>query len=246
MRDLQQPGRSVVMSTRGMVATSQPAATQTGLEVLQRGGNAMDAAVAAAAVLGVCEPASTGIGGDCFVLYHDARTDKLFGLNGSGRAPRKATPEELRGRGHETMPESGILSVTVPGAVHAWETALDRFGTQGLADALAPAIRYAEEGCAVTPVVGRAWRLGEALLVLAQGRLDPCPLRGLEIRIDWADDARIGPGFGAVQESLLQVSEQQRRLESAVDSQTRTLRWLVGAIFFSLAATVFVVAAMIR
>src|SRR3990170_87169 len=95
MRDNQYPGRSVVMSTRGMIAASQPMATQAGLAVLQAGGNAMDAAVAASAVLCVTEPQATGIGGDCFLLYHEAKTGKLYGLNGSGRAPARAPLEEL-------------------------------------------------------------------------------------------------------------------------------------------------------
>jgi gamma-glutamyltranspeptidase/glutathione hydrolase len=164
MRDFQLPGRSVVMSTRGMISTSQPLATQAGLDVLKRGGNAVDAAVTAAAVQCVVEPQSTGIGGDCFVLFHEAKTGKLHGLNGSGRAPLKATPEEYRRRGHTAMPERGILSVTVPGAIDAWQTALERFGTRGLDTLLQPAIRYAEEGYAVTPVVGRSWKRQERLL----------------------------------------------------------------------------------
>src|SRR3990170_4093172 len=120
MRDNQYPGRSVVMSTRGMIATSQPMATQAGLAVLQAGGNAMDAAIAASATLSVTEPQATGIGGDCFLLYHEAKSGKLYGLNGSGRAPRKATVEEFLRRGHTEIPERGILSASVPGAVGAW------------------------------------------------------------------------------------------------------------------------------
>jgi gamma-glutamyltranspeptidase/glutathione hydrolase len=164
MRDIQYPGRSPVMSTRAMVATSQPMATAVGLDILRRGGNAMDAAVAACATLGVTEPASTGIGGDCFLLYHEARSGQLFGLNGSGRAPKNATPQALRSRGHSRVPERGILTVTVPGAIHAWATALARFGTMGLDEALRPAIEYAENGYAVTPVVASNWEQHEALL----------------------------------------------------------------------------------
>ncbi|MDH5512912.1 MAG: gamma-glutamyltransferase, partial [Gammaproteobacteria bacterium] len=114
MRDNQYPGRSVVMSTRGMIAASQPMATQAGLAVLQSGGNAMDAAIAASAVLCVTEPQSTGIGGDCFLLYHEAKTGKLHGLNGSGRAPARATPEEFGRRNLMQVPEFGILPVIVP------------------------------------------------------------------------------------------------------------------------------------
>lgn len=164
MRDIQTPGRSVVISTNGMIATSQPMAVQAGLEVLKNGGNAMDAAIAASAVLCVTEPQSTGIGGDCFLMYHEAATGKLHGLNGSGRAPELATPEEYQRRGLNAVPEQSILSVTVPGAVHAWETALNRFGTRGLDDLLQPAIRFAEEGYAITPVVAHNWQKNQDLL----------------------------------------------------------------------------------
>jgi gamma-glutamyltranspeptidase/glutathione hydrolase len=159
MRDIQLPGRSVVMSTRGMIATSQPMATQAGLEVLKRGGNAMDAAVTAAAVQCVTEPQSTGIGGDCFVLIHEAKTGKLHGLNGSGRAPGAATPETYRAKGLSQVPTRGPLAVTVPGAIDAWSRALERFGTIGLDEALQPAIEFAEEGYAVGPVVSHFWEL---------------------------------------------------------------------------------------
>ncbi|MCR4346886.1 MAG: gamma-glutamyltransferase [Sulfuricaulis sp.] len=164
MRDNQYPGRSVVMSTRGMIATSQPMATQAGLAVLQAGGNAMDAAIAASAVLSVTEPQATGIGGDCFLLYHEAKTGKLHGLNGSGRAPARATPEEFERRGLMQVPEFGILSVIVPGAVDAWYTALERFGTRSLEELLQPAIVFAEDGYAVTPVVAKACQNNTAVL----------------------------------------------------------------------------------
>ena len=173
MRDNQYPGRSVVMSTHGMVATSQPMATQAGLTVLQAGGNAMDAAIAASAVLCVVEPQSTGIGGDCFLLYHEARSGTLHGLNGSGRAPARATLEEFERRGLMQVPEQGILSMIVPGAVDAWQTALARFGTRSLEELLQPAILYAEDGYAVTPVVSKAWQNNAAVLAThAESRRD--------------------------------------------------------------------------
>ncbi|MCZ6843874.1 MAG: gamma-glutamyltransferase [SAR324 cluster bacterium] len=164
MRDIQYPGRSVVMCAKGMVATSQPMATQVGLDILKRGGNAMDAAIAASATLCVTEPQSTGIGGDCFILYHEARNGKLHGYNGSGRAPGRATLEEFKARGHTEMPERGILSVSVPGAIEGWETALERFGTMSFADVLQPAIDFAENGYAVSPVVAKFWKRNEAML----------------------------------------------------------------------------------
>ena len=164
MRDTQYPGRSVVTSTEAMIATSQPMATQVGLQVLKDGGNALDAAIAACATLCVTEPASTGIGGDCFILYHEAKTGKLHGLNGSGRAPGRASLEEYKRLGHQTMPERGIHSLSVPGAIRAWETALQRFGTMGLDQLLQPAIRYGEEGYAISPIVGANWKSAEPLL----------------------------------------------------------------------------------
>ena len=165
MRDIHFPGRSVVMSTNGMIATSHPLATEIGLSILQRGGNAMAAAIAAGAVQCVVEPGSTGVGGDCFLLYHEAHTGRLHGLNGSGRAPARATLQEYRRLGLTHVPESGILSVTVPGAIDAWQTALERFGTRTFAELLAPAIALAEDGYAVTPVVAMAWRRAEAALI---------------------------------------------------------------------------------
>lgn len=164
MRDIHFPGRSVVMSRNGMIATSHPLATEAGLAILRDGGNAMDAVIAAGAVQCVVEPGSTGIGGDCFLLYHEASTGRLHGLNGSGRAPAAATLQAYRDRGYSEIPESGIFSVTVPGAIDAWHTAVERFGGRRLADLLAPAIDFAEDGYPVTPVVARAWQRAETAL----------------------------------------------------------------------------------
>src|SRR5205823_2584773 len=124
--------RSLAMARRGMVCTSQALASSAGLEQLRRGGNAIDAAIAAVAVLGVVEPYNTGPGGDCFVLVWSAREQRLHGLNGSGRAPAAATIAEFRRRGLDTVPFHGVLPVTVPGAVDAWCEVLDRFGTRPL------------------------------------------------------------------------------------------------------------------
>jgi gamma-glutamyltranspeptidase/glutathione hydrolase len=128
----------------------------------------MDAAIAASAVLCVTEPYSTGIGGDCFLLYHDAVTNTLHGLNGSGRAPLKANVEEFKRRGYNTIPEVGVLTVTVPGAVDAWYTALERFGRMGLGEVLQAAIQYAERGFAVTEVVATMWEQSEPLLASSE------------------------------------------------------------------------------
>jgi len=146
------------MASGAMVATSQPMATAAALQILSNGGNAMDAAIAASATLCVTEPLSTGIGGDCFLLYHEAATGELHALNGSGRAPGRATPDAVRAHGVTNVPERGILSVTVPGAVDAWQTAVERFGTVEFGALLQPAIEYAEQGFAVTPVVANSWK----------------------------------------------------------------------------------------
>ncbi|MCY0877163.1 MAG: gamma-glutamyltransferase family protein [Firmicutes bacterium] len=147
--------RSVVYAERGMVATSQPLAAQAGLEVLRRGGNAIDAAVAAAACLTVVEPTSNGIGADAFaIIYHQG---KLYGLNASGPAPLSLTAEHMRSAGHVTMPRFGLAPVTVPGAPAAWAALMERFGRLGLEAALAPAIEYARDGYPLSPVLGKYW-----------------------------------------------------------------------------------------
>jgi gamma-glutamyltranspeptidase/glutathione hydrolase len=164
MRNNQLPGRSVVMSTEAMAATSQPMGTETALQVMHEGGNALDAAIAASAVLSVVETYSSGIGGDCFILYHEAATGKLHALNGSGRAPAAATAEAIRARGFDSMPELGILAVTVPGAIDAWCEANQKFGILDFETLLQPAIHYAEQGYAVSPIIASNWKNTEALL----------------------------------------------------------------------------------
>jgi len=160
--------RSMVLARDGLVCTSQPLASAAGAQMLRDGGTAVDAAVCAAAVLGVVEPYNTGVGGDCFMLIWDAAGGQLHGLNGSGRAPAALTVELLRERGHPTMPMQGMLPVTVPGAVDAWHLALQRFGTKTLADVLAPAIHYARDGFAVSEIIAHQWSLIVAFGVLQQ------------------------------------------------------------------------------
>lgn len=151
--------RSMAMARRGMVCSSQTLASAAGLEVLRRGGNAIDAGVAVAAMLGVVEPFSTGIGGDCFMLIWDAGTDRLYALNGSGRAPAGLSLDVLQERGLTAMPMHGMLPVTVPGAVNAWAEALSRFGSMTLRDVLQPAITVAREGFPVTEIIAHQWDL---------------------------------------------------------------------------------------
>jgi gamma-glutamyltranspeptidase / glutathione hydrolase len=157
MRDFHLPGRSPVYSTQGMAATSMPAATLTALDVLRNGGNALDAAIAAVAVLCVIEPQSTGIGGDCFCLYAPAGSGKVIGLNGSGRAPAAATIDWYERQGMDAIENTSAHAVTIPGAINAWETLLAAHGRKGLDELLQPAIRFAEEGWPVHSKVASDW-----------------------------------------------------------------------------------------
>ncbi len=155
-------GRSAVYAPNGIIATSQPLATAAGLAVLQKGGNAIDAAVTAAAVLSVVEPHMTGMGGDLFAIVWSARDRKLYGLNASGRSGSLMTREDFVRRGDTSI--NGAESITVPGALSGWQALLDRFGTLKLAAALEPAIRHAENGFPVSPLIAHEWQDEEARL----------------------------------------------------------------------------------
>jgi gamma-glutamyltranspeptidase/glutathione hydrolase len=152
------PGRSVVASRYGVVASSQPLAAQAGVQILERGGNAVDAAIAANATTGVMEPTGSGIGGDLFALVYIAKEDKLYGLNASGWSPRGMTLEFLRGKGVTgQLPARGVYTVTVPGVVAGWDALRERFAALPLATDLAPAIYYAEQGFPVMEVTAGLW-----------------------------------------------------------------------------------------
>jgi len=155
-------GRSVVITERGIVATSHYLASQAGAQILARGGTAMDAAIAANTVLGVTEPMMNGMGGDLFLIYWDSKAGKLYGLNASGWAPRKLTVEFLAAQGINAMPRDGIHSVTVPGAVDGWSQAHKRFGRLPWKDLFSAAIYYAENGYAVPEIVHGYWAAEEA------------------------------------------------------------------------------------
>lgn len=159
-----QTRRSMVVARRGMVATSNPLASQAGLAILRAGGNAADAAVAAAAVLNVTEPASTGVGGDMFALFYDARTRRVTALNGSGRSPAALTADLLRGHGMSEIPVGSPHAITMPGAVAGWEDLLKAHGTMNLSHVLVDAIHYAENGYPVHPIFASGWGRSEALL----------------------------------------------------------------------------------
>ena len=150
-------GRSRIATQYGIVAASQPLAARAGTQILERGGTAVDAAIAANAVMGVVEPEMNGIGGDLFAIVYDAKSGHLHGLNAGGWAPAALTPEVLRSRGHAEMPFQGIHTVTVPGCVAGWEALHKRFGVLPLQHIMAPAIFYAERGFPVSDIIAGRW-----------------------------------------------------------------------------------------
>src|SRR5262245_32195604 len=165
--------RSEVMGQNGIVATSQPLAAQAGLDILKKGGNAIDAAVATAAVLNLVEPMNVGIAGDLFAILYIAKENKLYVLNASGKAPTGQTLARMNALGYSWnpndwgpgsgMPRAGILTVTVPGTVWGWDEVLHRFGTMTFKETLQPAIDYAERGFPVSERIANDWRLPNAL-----------------------------------------------------------------------------------
>ena len=157
-------GRSVITTKYGIVAASQPMAAASGIQILERGGNAVDAAIATNAVIGLMEPMSNGIGGDLFAIIYEAKTGKLYGLNSSGWSSKAETPELLASKGVTTMPDRGVWTVTVPGTVAGWAAMRERFGTKPLSELLAPAIYYAENGVPINQVTAELWKLGEKRL----------------------------------------------------------------------------------
>jgi gamma-glutamyltranspeptidase/glutathione hydrolase len=150
-------GRSVIQTKFGIVATSQPLASMAGVQILERGGNAVDAAIAANATIGLMEPTSNGIGGDLFAIVYEAKTRKIYGLNSSGWSPKNETVELLASKGITTMPERGVYTVTVPGTVAGWDALRQRFGTLPFSTLLAPAIYYADNGFPVNQVTAGLW-----------------------------------------------------------------------------------------
>lgn len=164
MRDFHLPGRSPVWALNGMAATHNAHASRTAVDILKAGGNALDAAVAAAAVLAVIEPQQTGIGGDCFVIYAKGGRDDLVCYNGSGRAPMAASARWFAERGITELTDTSPHAVTVPGAIEAWTRLIADHGTKTMAELLMPAIEFAERGYAVHQVMAHGWALNEARL----------------------------------------------------------------------------------
>jgi gamma-glutamyltranspeptidase / glutathione hydrolase len=158
-------GRSVVTTKFGIVAASQPMAVASGIQILERGGNAVDAAIATNAVIGLMEPMSNGIGGDLFAIIYEAKTGKLYGLNSSGWSAKAETPELLASKGVTEIPDRGVWTVTVPGTVAGWAAMRERFGTKPFSELLAPAIYYAENGVPINQVTAGLWSAGEKRLV---------------------------------------------------------------------------------
>src|SRR5437868_10059225 len=155
------PGRSIASSRHGVAASSQPLAAQAAIQILQRGGSAVDAAIAANSTQGLMEPTSNGIGGDLFAIVYLAKEDKLYGLNASGWSPKGMTPEFLKSKGIEgELPYRGVYTVTVPGAVAGWAALHDKFGKLPLATDLAPAIWYAQHGFPLMEVTAGHWEHG--------------------------------------------------------------------------------------
>ncbi|HUQ38494.1 MAG TPA: gamma-glutamyltransferase family protein [Aestuariivirga sp.] len=168
MRNFDRPGKSVAMGTNGMAATSSPLATLAAIDVLRAGGNAVDAAITASAILCLTEPHMTGIGGDCFALIGKPN-GTVLGLNGSGRSSAKADADWLKASGLTEIAPHSVHTVTVPGAIDAWDRLLQQEGTMTLGEALKPAIKLAEQGVPTTPRVARDWPEAEALLAADEG-----------------------------------------------------------------------------
>lgn len=164
--------RSEVIARHGMAATSQPLATMVAIDILKRGGSAVDAAIAANAVLGLMEPTGCGIGGDLFAIVWDNKTQKLHGLNASGRSPAGLTLEEFQKRGLTKIPSFGVLPISVPGCVDGWFELHSKFGRLPMSELLAPAVQYAREGFPVSEVIAQGWQSGERVFAKQPGFSD--------------------------------------------------------------------------
>ena len=237
MRDFELPGRSPVLATNGVCATSHPLAAAAAIDILKAGGNAADAAIAGAVLLGLCEPQMTGLGGDCFVLVKPAGSDTVQALNGSGRAPKGLDVAGMRARGLTAVPVHGIEAVTVPGAVDAFCALSESRGRLGIDRALQPAIRYADEGVPVAPRVARDWAVAEGELrgaarrhFLLDGRV---PRVGevfrapgqAEVLRRIASDGRAGFYAGEVAEDMLAALRAMGGAHTAEDFAATACTW---------------------
>jgi gamma-glutamyltranspeptidase/glutathione hydrolase len=231
--------RSLLYSRNGIVSTTQPLASMAGVRILMQGGNAFDAAVAASAAMNVTEPMTNGIGGDMFSLNYLADSRKVTALNGCGRAPHKATLKYYEAHGHTTMPQLGILAVTVPGTVDGWSSLLDAHGTLTLGQVLQPAIELATEGFPVGEMTARAWQaVGQRIkgcpdavkVYWPNGRAprageifrNPGLARSLRLV---ADQGRDGYYLGEIAEKIVRCSDEQNGLFTLQDFAAHTSTW---------------------
>jgi len=230
--------RSTVLAKNGMVATSQPLAAMAGLRTLIDGGNAVDAAIATAAVLNVVEPMSTGVGGDMFALVWNNDEKKIHAINGSGRSAAASSLEELTSKGLDRMPDFGAHSITVPGAVHGWETLIKAHGTMPLSEVLKPAIQYAEDGYPVSDVISFQWSTeqkklmqvpsGEEMLLNGippkQGEVMRIPTLGRTLRAI-AEGGAVAFYQGEIGPKIAAFVQQQGGWISAEDMAAHTSDW---------------------
>jgi len=235
-----QTGRSLVTTQYGIVAASQPLAARAGAAMLERGGNAADAAIAANAAIGLMEPTGSGLGGDLFVIFHDAKSGKSYGLNSSGWAPAGLSARYLQSQGHSSMPQRGIHSVTTPGVVAGWDALRRRFGAMPFSQLLAPAIFYADHGFPVTEVIAAHWAGAAPMLsehpaaaktFLIGGRApktgelfrNPDLARSLRLIADQGKDAFYQ---GAIAEALLEISARHGGAFTAADLAEFEPEWV--------------------
>jgi len=233
-------GRSKVATKYGIVAASQPLAARAGVQVLERGGNAVDAAIATNAVMALVEPYFDGIGGDLFVIYYEAKTGKLHGLNAGGWAPTGLSAAFLKSKGIERMPNRGIYSVTVPGAVAGWDAMRAKFGKLPMSDLMAPAIFYAENGFPVSEVIADAWErsteglaaephAAKAFLVNGRtpraGEVFKNPDLGGSFRLI-AEKGRAGFYEGRTAEAILAISREKGGTMTGADLREYQPEWV--------------------
>jgi gamma-glutamyltranspeptidase/glutathione hydrolase len=232
--------RARVLSRFGIVCTSQTLASEAGAQVLERGGNAVDAAIAANAVLGLVEPCSNGMGGDLFAIVYEAKSGKLYGLNASGWAASGLTIDLLHSKGYDKMPQQGVYSVTVPGAVAGWDALRRRFGTQDFAALLRPALYYAEHGYPVTERIAASWQASTKLLAkhpnarntyLPNGRAPRVGdvFRNPDLAHSFGEIAAAGrDGYykGRIAEAILQVTHEEGGTFTAADLADYQPEWV--------------------
>ena len=175
--------RSEVIAQNGMAATSQPLATQVAIDILKKGGSAVDAAIAANAMLGLVEPTGSGVGGDLFAIVWDAKEGKLSGLNASGRSPRQLTKEVFAERGFNVIPKFGPLPVSVPGAVDGWFELHEKFGKLPMATILTPAIEYARNGFPVSELIAYYWEMNNNRIGHYDGFAETFLINGISSKI---------------------------------------------------------------